>query len=231
MVNQLAAGGDAVLVRVHTPARDHAGVRTDLMVERWDEDQTRWAHRRLGIEPTGRIFAALRVAPYSVTVEEDCNLITATGGWAAMLGSIAGTSIGTKFSATAGRIGVGTSSTAATGHDTYLGGDTGSSSTTSYYSLCGAGPTITTTGSGANLDVCTMVFTASFGSAIANFAWNEFGTDNAAASGVYLNGLAGGPYVFLNHGISAQGTKTSGQTWTATETLTFGYPSGSGTVN
>jgi hypothetical protein len=212
---------------------EFASARTDFRVDRWDADQTRWVKNRIvappGWEPQKRHFAQLNVAPYQTTVDYDCNLVT-TAGWAALLGSIGGTSIGTKFGSAAGRIGVGTSSAAATGANTYLGGDTGSASTTSYYQLCGAAPTITTTGTGADLDICTMVFVASFASGVANFAWNEFGTDNAAASGVYLNGLAGGPYVFLNHGISAQSTKTAGQTWTATETISFGYPSGAGTL-
>jgi hypothetical protein len=75
-----------------------------------------------------------------------------------------------------------------------------------------------------------MVFTATFGTGNANFAWNEFGTDNWNTSGVTSTGL-GATDIFFNRGVSAQGTKASGQTWTATETLSFGFPSGAGTVN
>ena len=201
--------------------------QTSLRVQRWDEDQTLWAARKLDLDPAAanvRIsperFAALGVRPYSDTLDEDCNLIT-QAGWAALLGSIAGTSIATKFSASAGRIGVGTVATAATYADTKLGGDTGSASTTSYFQLVSGAPTISTGSTPP-----TLAFTAVFGTGVANFAWAEFGTDNYTASSVYGQGA-----VFLNHGISAQGTKASGQTWTATETITFGYPSGSGTVS
>jgi hypothetical protein len=211
--------------------RDSVTVRTDFRVRKWDEDQTRWARRRLGLrydaDVTPREFAMAGpggVAPYSDFTDYDCNLVV-KNGWIALLGGIAGTSITTKFSASAGRIGVGTSSTAATYADTWLGGDTGVSSTTSYYKLVSGAPVIATTTSPP-----TLTFSATFGTAVANFAWAEFGTDNFTADGVQLNGL-GGTTIFFNHGISNQGTKVSGQTWTATETVSFGFPSGSGTVS
>lgn len=53
------------------------------------------------------------------------------------------------------------------------------------------------------------VFQSSFGSSEANFAWAEFAVFNASSSGI-----------MLNRGVSAQGTKTSGQVWTATVTIT-----------
>ncbi|MGD0204153.1 MAG: hypothetical protein ABSC20_09655 [Candidatus Bathyarchaeia archaeon] len=50
----------------------------------------------------------------------------------------------------------------------------------------------------------TLSWQASFSSAVANYAWNEFVVTNASSkgSGVVLNRL-----------VSSQGTKTSGQTW------------------
>lgn len=199
-----------------------ATVRTDILVRRWDAAQTSWATQCLGREPIALDFDALGIKPYSETEHIDANLIV-HAGWAALLGGIAGTSIGTKFSNTAGRVGVGTSSTAATAADVQLGGDTGSGSTTSYYQLVSAAPTITT-----NVAPATLVFSATYGTGVANFAWNEFGIDNGTASSVTT--VSSG-YVFINHGISAQGTKASGQTWNITATLNFGYPSGAGTVN
>ncbi|MGH3304019.1 MAG: hypothetical protein ACRDOK_20550 [Streptosporangiaceae bacterium] len=226
-MTEISVASDWLQVAVRTPAYDAVGVRTDFRVDRWDEEQTRWANRKIiappGWQPQKQHFERLGVKPYSTTIEENCNLVV-QNGWIALLGGIAGTTIAAKFSATNGRIGVGTSSTAASYSQTYLQGDTGSGSATSYYSLCGAGPTISTGSSPP-----TLVFVATFGPALANFTWAEFGTDNANASGVYLNGLAGG-FVLLNRGVSAQGSKTAGQTWTATETISFGYPSGSGTV-
>lgn len=199
--------------------------RTSVRIERYDADQTEWARRFLGLPPDATLqsadFAAAGVEPYSVTGEDDCNAIVATG-WAALLGGVAGTTMSPKLSATSGRIGVGTSTTATAWGNTWLGGDTGSASTTSYYQLCGTAPVIVTSSGPA-----TLTLTASFGPAVGNFAWNEFGVDNAPASGVYLNGLAGG-YILLNRGVwsPSQGVKTSGQTWPISVTLTFGYPSG-----
>lgn len=227
MTGEYSAGGDHLSVAVLAPHREYAGVRTDLMVERWDAEQTAWAHEKLGLFPsrdlTPRHFAQAGVKPYSVTVERNCNLIV-LAGWTALLGGIAGTTITNKFSSTFGRIGVGTSTTAASPAQTTLVGDTGSASTTSYFALCGAAPTISTVATPA-----TLVFTATFGGTVANFAWNEFGTDNWNAAGVTATGL-GANEVFINRGVSVQGTKQSGQTWTATETLSFGFPSGSGAV-
>lgn len=210
---------------------DSAIVKTDFRVQKWDEDQTRWAYRRLtsgsrlprAVTIGAATFERLGVRPYSDFTDHDCNLVV-KNGWIALLGGVAGTSITTKFSGTAGRIGVGTVNTAATYADTWLGGDTGVSSTTSYYKLVSGAPAIATTSSPP-----TLTFTATFGTAVANFAWAEFGTDNYTADGVQLNGL-GGTTIFFNHGISNQGTKVAGQTWTATETIQFGYPSAANTV-
>jgi hypothetical protein len=226
----LNAACDRLAVAVGTSLRETAVVATTLTVERWDAEQTTWVARKcqrdfphVG-EPVAAHFSHFRVKPYLVTVDEDCNLVT-LAGWAALLGGIAGTSITNKFSATFGRVGAGTSTTTPTAADTKLGGDTGGGSTTSYYALVSGAPTIVTTSAPV-----TLTFSATFGTTVGNFAWNEFGTDNYTASGVTTQGL-GGAVIFFNHGLSAQGTKLSGQTWTATETISAGNPSGAGTVN
>jgi hypothetical protein len=51
---------------------------------------------------------------------------------------------------------------------------------------------------------------ATFGGTDANFAWNEFGVFNASTGGT-----------MLNRKVSAQGTKTSGQTWELTLDITL----------
>ena len=58
----------------------------------------------------------------------------------------------------------------------------------------------------------TLSWQASFGSSSANYAWNEFVVTNASSkgSGVVLNRL-----------VSSQGTKTSGQTWVLTISITW----------
>jgi hypothetical protein len=208
-------------------------IETAFQVERWDAEQVDWTRRKFtrggggwpDFEPEARHFRAFGVKPYSVTREENCNDLV-QGGFVSLLfaWSASGTALAAKFSATNGRIGVGTSTAAIAWNQTFLVGDTGSASTTSYYALCGAGPTINTAAA-----PMTMVWSATFGTTVANFAWQEFGTDNAATAAVNLNGLAGG-FTLVNRGLSNQGTKPNSQVWTATETMSFGFPTGSGTV-
>jgi hypothetical protein len=224
--DRIAAGTERLDVMVGSPAKEFAAVSTTWMVERWDAEQTEWARQRLELHPlralTAADFRRANVKSYHTTVHENANLVV-QAGWVALLGGVAGTTMSPKFGAANARIGVGTSATAAAFSNTTLGGDTGAASTTSFFKLCSGAPTIST-GSAP----CTLVFAAAFGTAQANFAWAEFGTDAGTADSV-SNATTGG--TFFNHGISAQGTKASGQTWTATETLSFGFPSGSGTVS
>lgn len=56
----------------------------------------------------------------------------------------------------------------------------------------------------------TVTFRAVFAGGVANYAWNEFCVDNGAAAGKTLN-----------RKVSAQGTKTTGQTWTLDLSITF----------
>lgn len=54
-----------------------------------------------------------------------------------------------------------------------------------------------------------LTFRSLFGTAEANYAWNEWGVFNAAASGT-----------LLNRKVESLGTKTSAQSWQLTVTLT-----------
>jgi hypothetical protein len=226
----MVGAADRLAVGVTTHGGDFAGVRTDFKVERWDAEQTEWVTRRVrssrrfrpGIDLIPAVFRYFKVDPYSVTVDENCNMIV-QAGWVALLGGVAGTTMSPKFGAANARIGVGTSATAAAYAQTTLQGDTGAASTTSYFKLCSGAPTISTGSAPA-----TLTFSAVFGTSVANFAWQEFGSDAGTADSV-SNATTGG--TFFNRGVSSQGTKASGQTWTATETISFGYPSGSGTVS
>jgi hypothetical protein len=227
---RMVGAADRLAVGVLAPHGDYGAVRTDFQVQRWDGEQTDWVARRVaesgkfrpGIDLVPAIFKLYRVEPYEVTIDENCNLIT-QAGWVALLGGVAGTTMSPKFGAANARVGVGTSATAAAYSQTTLQGDTGGASTTSYFKLCSGAPTISTGSSPP-----TLVFSAVFGTAQANFAWQEFGTDAGTADSV-SNSTTGG--TFFNRGVSSQGTKAAGQTWTATETISFGYPSGSGTVS
>jgi hypothetical protein len=210
---------------------EFAAVSTSLLIRKWDEDAVRYVLRHEGRDTAAltrrenvtihpETFARHKIEPYETWQRDNVNNVL-QAGWVALLGGVAGTSITTKFSAAAGRIGVGTSAIAPSYTQTALVGDTGGSSTTSYYQLVSSAPAIATGSSPA-----TLTFVAAFGTGVANFAWNEFGTDNGASSTVTTTG------VFFNRGVpgGGMGTKASGQTWTATETISFGFPSGAGTV-
>ena len=207
---------------------DQAGVSTSIRVERYEADAARWARARLALPVLADLspaqLAQAGVRPYSVTEDHDCNMWL-LAAWTVMLGGISGTTITNKFASGFGRIGWGTSTAGVVATQTSLQGDTGGGSTTSYYQLCGVAPTVTVAAAPA-----TMVFTATHGAGVANFAWNEFGTDNWNASGVTAQGL-GATEVFVNRGLSPQGTKQAGQIWVTTETISFGYPSATGAVS
>jgi hypothetical protein len=227
----LVGASERIAVGVLAPHGEFGAVHTDFRVQKWDEDMTRWVGQRVREggtqwswvrELTPEVFRNFGVQPYEDHTDYDCNLIV-QNGWVALLGGVAGTTMSPKFDSTHGRVGVGTSVTAAAYAQTTLVGDTGAASTTSYFKLVSGAPTIATGSTPP-----TLTFSAVFGTAVANFAWQEFGTDAGTADSV-SNATTGG--TFFNRGVSSQGTKASGQTWTATETISFGYPSGSGTVS
>lgn len=56
----------------------------------------------------------------------------------------------------------------------------------------------------------TLSFTATFGTGVANFAWNEWGVFNANANGV-----------MLTRKLEAVGTKTNSQSWQYSVTITI----------
>ena len=132
------------------------------------------------------------------------NLLTTAGiGRIATL-LTAGT--GNLISTTTARVGVGNGvGTAAIG-DTDLSAAAGS--TNRWFQTC----TVTTPSN-------VLTFAATFASGDGNYAWNEFGIDIGTAT---VTSAATVNAVLLNHKTSiAQGTKASGQVWTATATVTF----------
>jgi hypothetical protein len=185
------------------PQNDVIDWHAHLTVARFDEEQTRAAVELLGREPTAEDFARLGIEPYLVS-EVDRNLLTTAGIGRIVTLITAGT--GNLISSTTARVGVGNGvGTAAIG-DTDLSAAAGSANR--WFQTC----TVT---SPSNV----LTFAATFGTADGNFAWNEWGVDIGTAtvsSGNTVNA------VLLNHKTSiAQGTKASGQTWTATATITL----------
>lgn len=104
----------------------------------------------------------------------------------------------TLFDATNATIGVGTSTTIYGPTQTDLLG-------TKAYEVVDSAPTIATN---------VLTFVATFGTAVANFAWEEWGVFNSA-------GVAPtGGDIMLNRKVESLGTKTSAQSWEITATLT-----------
>jgi hypothetical protein len=216
-----ARAHDGVSVGVLAPLADRSVGTTAWRVERWDAEQTAWAVRRLSdlglgsykfdeqhslaISPA--MFAKLDIRPYETT-EFTGNLIT-TAGWTRLMNLLTNQSATQALTATAVRIGVGDATTPAEAYaDTDLAAVAGSTHRW-FQPVSGAG----------SLGTRTLAFTATFGTADGNYAWNEFGLDvgtpTVTASST-VNAL------LLNHKVGiAQGTKASGQTWSPTATLTF----------
>lgn len=174
-------------------------------VDRWDEEATAWARRQLGghTQPLASDFHRYGIDPYLSTVVEG-NLIT-NAGWTRLMNLLTNQGATQALDSTHARIGAGNSNTAEAYTDTDLGAAAGSSNRW-FQLVSGAG----------TLGTRTLAFSATFGTSDGNFAWNEFGLDFGTASGNTVTAP------LFNHkaGI-AQGTKASGQTWTATATLTF----------
>jgi hypothetical protein len=203
-------------VGVHAPVSDGGFEVGTFTIRRWDADAANWVSRKLGGEPVGHggfiqpnleDFERFGVAPYGVS-EFVGNLLT-QAGWGRVLTNAIGAATAQGWDATHTRIGVGTATAAATTGQTDLSAATGPTNRF-WQTVTGVGATGTGTGT------ARLTFVATFGTADGNFAWQEFATDQGTATGT---GASTTP--ILNRAVSNQGTKASGQTWTATETLDF----------
>jgi hypothetical protein len=196
-------GADRMGVGVLAPTADSGRGRTVWRVDRWDAEQTGWTRRRSGLSaPTGADFAALDVRPYQTT-EHVGNLIL-NAGWTRLMNLLTNQGATQAFDSTHARIGAGNGSTAAAYTDTDLSAAAGS--TNRWFQLVSGVATLGTR---------TLAYAATFGTADGNFAWGEFGMDFGTASGNTVTAP------MFNRAVSSQGTKASGQTWTATATITW----------
>lgn len=186
-----------------TGQNDSVTEKAQLTIQRWDEEQTAKAAEAGILRPTPEDFERLGLTPYDVSVVDD-NLLTTAG--ITRLVALLNLGTGNVLSSTTARVGLGNGvGTAAIG-DTDLSASAGS--TNRWFQTC----TVTTPS-----NVVTAV--AVFASADGNFLWNEWGIDIATATVTSGNTVN---TVLFNHKTAiAQGTKTTGQTWTATATITF----------
>lgn len=115
------------------------------------------------------------------------------------------------FNTTQSRIGVGDGTTAGAASDTDIQGTVAANK---WWVVVSSAPSITTN---------QMAFTGSYGTAAANYAWQNFAVDNCGGSNA-VTGAASGTRsggTMLDHVASNQGTKASGQTWNPTLTLSI----------
>jgi hypothetical protein len=198
--------------------------RCRVHVDKWDDDATAWVARRSGlVTPNAQDFAALKVRPYEVTYGPDPgNQLLDTSpavGVEAMMKHVFGASQYSIADQTHSGLGVGNSTTADANNQTGL---SASSPNRCWMQSDSTFPTV---------DVNTGVVTlkATFGSSLANFAWEEYGCciPNQAAAPTVV-GTSGQDvavptnYAMLNRkSPAALGTKGSGSSWALTMTLTI----------
>ena len=172
--------------------KERIGWKPQWTIKRFDSDRDCRKERTYDIEDAKDLF--LGKPQVSII---DGNLLCKNG--LNNLWKLAATSGGTQWSATTGSyLATGTSSTAAAITDTALGGGAVYVQQDSTYPII----------SGTNTETCT--WRSTFDGSTANQAWAEFGLfqTNAGAN-------------MLNHVISAQGTKTSGQSWQLSLAITL----------
>lgn len=151
-----------------------------------------WTPGRQVDEALHRMF--LEADPYEV-IEREGNILV-TAGIAVLLNLLKGDS-DTVFSNASAYLGVGDSTTGTNVAQTDLQASSNKlrKAMNATYPVDSA-PTIT--------------FQSTFGSSEANFVWNEVGTFNAASGGSMLNRV-----------VQSLGTKSSGSSWSLSETVTF----------
>jgi hypothetical protein len=225
MGNDVARAHDGIGVGVVASLSEGFRARTVWTIEKWDEEATAWAKKRLKYDkpwldepwplltPSAEDFARLRIAPYE-TAEVVGNLLTTAG--LNRLTSLAIAGGGQGMTNTATRIGVGNGTVSAGGGsvpaavgDTDLAAAAGSANR--WFQIMDA--TFPQQSNGV------LTYKSTFASADGNFAWNEFGVDIGTPTVSSANTVNA---VLFNHKTSiAQGTKASGQSWAATATITI----------
>lgn len=166
--------------------------------------------RLLGHEPTADDFTRLGADPFAVT-EIEGNLLTTAG--LGHLTTVLTDNTATEVISTARSfLGVGDSSTAAAVTDTAL-----VAATNKYYQTLDSVTRQTTTVTNDSVQAV-----ATYGTSIANYAWNEWvlgsSTGGTLTAGTSLPGT--GNFIY-NRKVASMGTKASGASWTFTVTIKF----------
>lgn len=175
-----------------------------LAISRWDEDAVKWATERLGHEPTADELRELQVKSFEDSEIDPANLLTTAG--IGRIATLLNAGTGNLIASTTARVGVGDGAGTAAIGDTDL--SAAATSAHRWFNL-----------STVSIPSNVLTFASSFASGDGNFAWNEWGIDIGTAT---VSASATVNAVLLNHKTSiAQGTKASGQVWSATATITL----------
>jgi hypothetical protein len=201
MSTDAITAADGLSLSVGSSLPEKLGWACRWMLRKYDERATGKAARQGFYRPTDEDFAELGLEPYAEVLTVGNNLTTAGLGRIATLLN-AGT--GNLISSTTARVGAGNGSTAFAIGDTDLSAAAGSANR--WFQAA----TVT-------IPSNVLTFAATFASADGNFAWNEWGID-IGATNTSSNAVAA---VLLNRKVASNGTKASGQTWTATATITI----------
>lgn len=174
-----------------TKSKESMGIVNNHVIHDSQRIQRKWKITKFANDADFAAGKAYEEAPIegNLMLNEGINLL-----WTLVAGGA-----GTAFSTANAYIGVGDSSTVESASQTGLQAATNKL----YKAMDGGYPTYGTSQK--------ITFRSTFGSAEANYAWNEFtvanGNSDAATN--------------LNRKVSAQGTKTSGQTWQITLEITL----------
>jgi hypothetical protein len=171
---------------------------THWLVEKWSEEACSFVRRKLALDAQKQIPSALlrKLIGEAEETEEAIGNILLNAGIQRMEDVLLGVVTTNLFTNGNSRLGVGDSTTAEAASQTDLQAATNKT----YVAMNATYPSR----SGQ-----VVSFQADFGTAVANYAWQEFITDNGATN-----------RACLNRKVTSLGTKASG-TWTLTETITL----------
>lgn len=186
-----------------------------VKIEKYSPEDVAEITRMLGYEPLGADLARLGVDPYAILEVEGNQLVT--GGLGNLTNLFIGNS-GNTFTQAKGITAVGDSTTAFAQAQTDV-----QAATNKYYMSIDASPGVTRVTTSVTNDTVQAVST--YGTAVANFAWQEWcwgyvtsGTVTANATSLATCGTGA---AIINRKVVSMGTKSAGASWVFTTSVQF----------
>ena len=161
--------------------------------------------------PVGEILLE-RFTPYA-TVDAPGNLLTRQGR-KRLIDRLVDTASNQALDASHLRIGVGNGNTSAADTDTDLAASAGSGNR--QFKLADGAAAV---GTGSNSGVMTVV--ATFGTGVANFAWEEWAIDGGTGDGTTVTSEGNTTPGIINRKVTSLGTKSAAAAWVFTVTITL----------